>query len=120
MRSMKFRLFLGLPLCMLALSGVGARAVVFSPVPAIQQPQQTPSQPQPKPDEVQTQQSSTFTGTIVKDGEQYLLKDSTGAMFKLDDASRAQSFEGKSVKVTGKLDTDAKLIHVDSIEAVAV
>jgi hypothetical protein len=116
---------------MLALSGVSARAVVFTAVPAIQQPQQAPNQAQPRPDPIQAQpaqeqpkpdqaQSSTFTGTIVKDGEQFLLKDSTGAMYKLDDSSRAQSFEGKSVKVTGKLDTDAKLIHVDNIEALAV
>ena len=131
MRSMKFRLFLGLPLCLLVLSGVSARAVVFTAVPAIQEPQPTPNQAQPKPDPIQQAQpaqetpkpdqaqSSTFTGTIVKDGEQFLLKDSTGAMYKLDDSSRAQSFEGKSVKVTGKLDTDAKLIHVDNIEALA-
>ena len=33
--------------------------------------------------------------------------------------SRAQAFEGKTVKVTGKLDADSKMIHVDSIQALA-
>jgi hypothetical protein len=37
----------------------------------------------------------------------------------MDDPSKAQPFAGKQVKVTGRLDTDAKLIHVESIEAVS-
>jgi hypothetical protein len=86
------------------------------------QPQQPmPGQVQPNPTQDQPQQnqaqSTTFTGTVVKDGELYVLKASTGDIFKLDDSSKAQPFEGKSVKVTGKLvDTDAKLIHVENIE----
>jgi uncharacterized protein YdeI (BOF family) len=61
--------------------------------------------------------STTFTGTVVKNGEQYVLRDSSGGVYKMDDSSRAQSFEGKTVKVTGRLDADTKLIHVDTIEA---
>ena len=61
--------------------------------------------------------STTFTGTVVKDGEQYVLRDASGVVYKMDDSSRAQSFEGKTVKVTGRLDADTKLIHVDTIEA---
>ena len=52
-----------------------------------------------------------------KDGEQYVLRDASGVVYKMDDSSRAQSFEGKTVKVTGRLDADTKLIHVDTIEA---
>jgi hypothetical protein len=142
MRNTKLSL-LALPLCMVVFTGVGAGAApltwsLATPVPAQQQqkPNQTqplPSQPQTPPDQTQPAspasgqdqtkqdqaQSTTFTGTITKDGEQYILKDSSGGVFKLDDATRAQPFEGKSVKVTGKLDTDAKLIHVENIEAVA-
>ena len=74
------------------------------------QPQQTRSQ--------QAQdKSATFTGTVVLDGAQYLLRDSSGQVYKLDDPERAKPFEGKAVKVTGHLDTEAKMIHVEKIES---
>ena len=59
----------------------------------------------PNPDASKT---TTFTGTVVKDGEQYVLRDSSGGVYKLDDSSRAQTFEGKTVKVTGRLDCRLK------------
>jgi hypothetical protein len=62
-------------------------------------------------------QSVTLTGTIVRDGEQFMLREAGGQIYRLDDPQHAQSFEGKSVKVTGKLDTEAKLIHVERIES---
>jgi len=131
MRSFKSGLF-GVPtLGLILVTGVSAWAAPIAPTvsgPA-QAQQQKPSQPQqPMPDQAQPTpnqpgqdqaQSATFTGTIVKDGSAYVLKDSSGSVFKLDDATRAQPFEGKSVKITGKLDTDAKLIHVENIEAVS-
>jgi hypothetical protein len=61
------------------------------------------------------QKSQSFTGTIVRDGELYLLKDASGQMYKLDNSQQAKSFEGKPVKVQGQLVADAKLIHVQSI-----
>jgi hypothetical protein len=82
------------------------------------QPQQPPDQAQPpqtQPDQSRAK-SGTFTGTVVKDGADYMLHDSSGAIFKLDDANRAKPFEGKTVKVTGQLDEQAKVIHVESIE----
>jgi Protein of unknown function (DUF5818) len=82
------------------------------------QPQQQPDHAQPpqtQPDQNQAQ-TGTFTGTVVKDGSDFLLRDSSGAIFKLDDAKRAKPFEGKTVKVTGELDEQAKVIHVESIE----
>ena len=92
-----------------------------TPMPVIQEPQAPPSQA--KPDQAQpnpdSARSSTFTGIVMKDGEQYVLRDSSGSVYKLDDSSRAQSFEGKTVKVTGQLDPNSKLIHVDTIEAAA-
>jgi uncharacterized protein YdeI (BOF family) len=81
------------------------------------QPQQQPNQAQPQqqPDQGQAK-SSTFTGTIVKNGDDYVLRDSSGSMYKLDDPDRAKPFEGKPVKVTGKLDQQANVIHVESID----
>ncbi|MDR3725925.1 MAG: DUF5818 domain-containing protein [Terracidiphilus sp.] len=73
--------------------------------------QDTPQQEQNK--------SAIFTGTVVKDGELYVLRDFSGQVYKLDDPERAKPFEGKSVKVKGQLDAEAKLIHVEEIESSA-
>jgi uncharacterized protein YdeI (BOF family) len=88
------------------------------PQPDQARPQQQPdqSQPQQQPDQTQAK-SATFTGTVVKNGDQYALRDSSGAVYTLDDAERAKPFEGKTVKVTGQLDEQAKVIHVESIES---
>jgi len=61
--------------------------------------------------------TGTFVGTILKNGEQYLLRDSSGATFGLDDPDRASAYVGKTVKVTGELNERSKVIHVESIEA---
>jgi hypothetical protein len=90
-------------------------------MPVIQEPQAPPVQAQPD-QSMPNQDSSktkTFTGTVVKDGDQYVLRDSSGSVYKLDDSSRAQAFEGKTVRVTGRLDANSKMIHVDSIQAIA-
>jgi uncharacterized protein YdeI (BOF family) len=121
----KMNLILGLSSCALMLASVapaqGFAMNSATPMPVIQEPQAPPAQTAPDqtmPNQDQTKANS-FTGTIVKDGENYVLRDSSGGIYKLDDSSRAQAFEGKTVKVTGKLDADSKLIHVDSIQALA-
>jgi uncharacterized protein YdeI (BOF family) len=84
------------------------------------QPQQQPDQAQPsqpQPDKSQAQ-AATFTGTVVKNGDKFALRDSSGAVYTLDDAERAKPFEGKTVKVTGELDEQAKVIHVETIQGV--
>jgi uncharacterized protein YdeI (BOF family) len=64
-------------------------------------------------------QTGTYTGTVLRNGEQFVLRDAAGQIYRLDDPREAQTFEGKPVKVTGKLDTDARLIHVERIEPAA-
>lgn len=125
MNSTKMKMLLGLSSCALLLASVQAWGATApssaSPMPVIQEPQAPPSQT--PPDQAMPNQDSsktaTFTGTVVKDGEQYVLRDSSGGVYKLDDTSRAQAFEGKTVKVTGRLDANSKMIHVDSIQALA-
>jgi uncharacterized protein YdeI (BOF family) len=125
MKSTKMQMLLGLSSCALLLASVQAWGATTpnssTRMPVIQEPQTPPSQT--PPDQVMPNQESsktaTFTGTIVKDGEQYALRDSSGSVYKLDDTSRAQAFEGKTVKVTGRLDADSKMIHVDNIQALA-
>ena len=119
MKSSKLQILLSVSTCGLLLTGVPAWASsattnAATRIPAIQEPQAPPATVVPAP---AAAKSTTFTGTVVKDGEQYVLRDASGVVYKMDDSSRAQSFEGKTVKVTGRLDADTKLIHVDTIEA---
>src|ERR1700682_2405429 len=64
-------------------------------------------------------EAATFMGTILKDGEDFVLSDSvTKTKYTLDNPKKASPYEGKAVKVTGTLDTSGHLIHVETIEAV--
>jgi hypothetical protein len=95
---------------MVALSG---QANAQEPAGKSQQP--TAAQPQ---NDMQTQDAKPFNGTIVKEKGKLVLKDTaTNVSYQLDDQQRAKQFEGKQVKVTGKLDMNTNLIHVESIEA---
>ena len=124
MNSPTKQILLGLSSCALLLASVPAWGATTpnssTPMPLIQEPQTPPSQTQPDQSMPnQNSRTATFTGTVVKDGEQYVLRDSSGSVYKLDDSSRAQAFEGKTVKVTGRLDANSKMIHVDSIQGLA-
>jgi|SRR5579863_2017681 uncharacterized protein YdeI (BOF family) len=67
--------------------------------------------------DMQTQDAKPFNGTIMKEKGRLVLKDTTtNVSYQLDDQDKAKQFVGKQVKVTGKLDLDTNLIHVDSIE----
>ena len=98
-------------------SEAAGAAIVQTQAQPQPQPDQAQPQPQQQPGQAQAPAASTFTGTVVKNGEQYMLRDSSGQVFGLDDSSKAQPFEGKTVKVTGQLDQQAKVIHVENIEA---
>jgi hypothetical protein len=122
MQSIKRDLSVGLSLTTLLFAGALAWGSPFvgagSGSKAVQAQEQ---QTQPQPDQAQPQQnkSTTFTGTVVKSGSEFALRDSSGQIFKLDNAESAKPYEGKAVKVTGQLDEQAKLIHVESIEGSA-
>jgi len=93
----------------------------MSPAPLFQEPQhpqakpdmQMPNAAQPAQQELK---AVVLTGTIVKSGSDFVFKESSGTIYKLDAPDKAQPFEGKSVKVTGKLETSSNLIHVEAIE----
>ncbi|HZQ67080.1 MAG TPA: DUF5818 domain-containing protein [Terriglobales bacterium] len=57
---------------------------------------------------------STFTGTVVKAGGKYVLKNDT-MTYQLDDQVKAGQFEGKTVTVSGDLDKSTSIIHVSDI-----
>ena len=67
-----------------------------------------------------TQMAKTFTGRIVKENGDLVLKDQvTEVSYKLSDPAKAKKYMGKQVKVTGKLDMNSNTIQVESIELVS-
>jgi hypothetical protein len=63
---------------------------------------------------------STFTGTITRNGDQFVLNDATThALYQLDDQETAGKFRDKKVKVTGTLDVAQNLIRIQSIAEAA-
>lgn len=76
-------------------------------------PQQRP------PAEGQTQQApqQSINGKIAKaDDGKYVLLDSAGTTYQLDDQTAAKKFAGKNVKVSGTVDTSSNTIHVTDIQ----
>jgi hypothetical protein len=66
------------------------------------------------------QETKTFSGTIIKDGDKFILSDGASRIhYILDDAEKAAKFEGKTVKVTGTVDVASNTIHVDLIQEIA-
>jgi hypothetical protein len=88
-------------------------------------PNPTPSQPgqQTSPSTPASQDKSptlqTFTGTISKEADNYVLEVSDSTSYKLDSQDQVQPFEGKRVQVTGTLDSSINLIHVDKVEPIS-
>jgi hypothetical protein len=84
--------------------------------PATKAPATPPTFPTTKtkaqPDAADTK---VFMGTIFKDGNAYILK-SGNEKYRLDSPKKAKSYEGKDVQITGTVDEDKKLIHVEKIK----
>ena len=67
--------------------------------------------------EVTTRDAKTFTGRIVKENGQIVLKDLvTKVSYKLSDTTKAKQYMGRQVKATGKLDMNSNTILVQRIE----
>lgn len=82
--------------------------------PPRQQAPQTSSQASNQTD------TRTFSGKIAKNNGKYVLEDlASKTPFALDDQKAAKKYDGKSVIVTGSLDTSTNTIHVQKIEAAA-
>ena len=82
--------------------------------PSSQQHQDTPL---PSSHDLQTQEALAFTGRVVQEQSQFVLKDPVTKMsYQLDDQSKAKPYLGKQVKVVGKLEMNSNTIHIESIE----
>jgi uncharacterized protein YdeI (BOF family) len=57
--------------------------------------------------------SQTFTGTIVKSGDKYVLQDTaSNTTYDIDHQDQLKQYEGKKVRVHGTLDPSGKMIHL--------
>ena len=62
----------------------------------------------------------TFTGTIAKKGDQFILTDDSSKFsYALDDQQTAEKFAGKKVRVKGILDAVNNTIRIETIEIAA-
>ena len=77
------------------------------------QPQQS-SPDQDSSSSMQANQTSSFSGTVVKAGGKYVLKTSDMS-YQLDDQQKAKKYVGQQVKVSGSLDSNTSTIHVSDI-----
>lgn len=83
------------------------------------QPSRTPDQGGQAAPDSQTQptasvsDSQTFSGTVVKSGDKYVLQDeASGKTYDIDHQEQLKQYEGKRVRVHGTLDASGKMIHV--------
>jgi uncharacterized protein YdeI (BOF family) len=101
-------------------TAVAGLALCLALIPAIGNagpPAATPSQ---KSYEQKKEATKTFTGTVMKQGDVYVLSDNASKTnYELDDANKASKYEGKTVKVTGTLDAQNLTIHVQTITEVS-
>jgi uncharacterized protein YdeI (BOF family) len=97
---------------------VAGSLLVFSAAPRIASATSHPTsaqQQQPTP-----QKTKIFSGTIIKNGDGYVLSDAANKLsFTLDDTEKASHYEGKKVKVTGTVDVANNTIHVETIQEIA-
>lgn len=56
--------------------------------------------------------SQVFSGTVVKTGDKYMLKDDSGHTYDIDHQDEVKKFEGKRVRVQGTLDPTGNKIMV--------
>lgn len=84
-------------------------------------PKQVATASPPASTQQQTEQKTkTLSGTVVKNGDHFILSDRASKLsYILDDTEKASRYEGKKVKVTGTVDVASNTIHVVSIEEIA-
>jgi hypothetical protein len=72
----------------------------------------TPSAAAPSAGTSAASDSQSFSGTVEKSGDKYVLKDDSGKTYDIDHQSDVSKFEGKRVRVQGKLDDSGTKILV--------
>jgi hypothetical protein len=90
------------------------------PQPLPDPPEQQPAQQQPgqsaNSQAEQQPAAQIFIGTITRDGSKYVLKESDGTTYQLDDQGNAKQYEGKQVKIVGNLEANSNTLHISTIQ----
>jgi hypothetical protein len=84
--------------------------------PSSQPDQAAPGQEAPSGQPQMEPAAQSFSGTIAKDGSNYVLEVSDNTSYQLDDQDTAKQHVGQKVRVLGALDTSSNMIHVQKIE----
>jgi hypothetical protein len=113
MKSLTLLRLLGLLALLISLAGIPLYGQQGQQ-PGSQDP--TAQQPSMGQQSAQGQTTQIFVGKIAKSKGDLVLRDDAGTAYKLDNADQAKQFVGKSVKVTGTLDSATNTIHVANIE----
>ena len=94
------------------------------PLPDPQPEQQPAPHSTQQPDQGQGEMQKhpamqTFTGTVLKSANQYLLRSADNVTYQLDDQEQAKRYVGKEVLIIGSLDETNGMIHVQEIKPAA-
>jgi short subunit dehydrogenase-like uncharacterized protein len=101
----------------LGIAIVAMTVPMFGQTPSKQVPSDSQQQAQSQTSSTASQSSmQTFQGTISESQGTYVLKESSGVTYQLDNQKKAKDFSGQSVKVKGTLETSSNTIHVASIK----
>lgn len=61
---------------------------------------------------------TSFSGTVVRHGSRFALREIDGDLYALDSTGLAWPFEGEQVLISGYLNPDSGLLHICAIEEV--
>ena len=99
---------------------IGSAPAINAQSQALNRSAQQQQQQQKQGDQQQAQsEEKAYVGQIIlaQNGQYALLTDkNTGQGYFLDDQEKAKKFSGKNVKVTGKVDTETKTLHIAQIQ----
>ena len=82
----------------------------------LEAPPPSPPAPLAPPPELPT--LCDFSGTVVRDGSRFALREPDGTLFALDSTGRAWAFEGDFVTINGYFNSQSRLLHICEIDAV--
>src|SRR3954452_13402089 len=96
-------------------AGSSRRPITQGPVPAKEPLPLPPPPPTMMPERPSV---SNFSGTVVRHGSRFALREIDGDLYALDSTGLAWPFEGEEVLISGYLTPDSGLLHICAIEEV--
>jgi Protein of unknown function (DUF5818) len=94
----------------------GTRRAAFQGNVLPKEPVSLPVPPPPPTVMPERPAASSFSGTVVRHGTRFALRESDGDLYALDSTGLAWPFEGEEVLISGYLNPDSGLLHICAIE----